>query len=133
MCQCGRYRGDQAQYSDGLHFGATCLEFQTALPPNQPPGVCGPQQGSGGDAAFSRDYNLYKTSGTFSFRREANNVKDRFVVSYQGSTLYDSGCVSGATTVSLPYSGSSTYVNVTVYPNCEGTTGTAWDFTVGCP
>lgn len=51
----------------------------------------------------------------------------------QGSTLYDSGCTSGATTVNLPYSGSSTYVNVTVFPNSEGTTGTVWDFTVGCP
>jgi len=129
----GFYRGQQAMYSDGLHYGATCLELRNNLPPNQPPGVCGPQQGSGSDAAFSRDYNLYKNAGTFSFRRNANTIKDRFVVTHQGNLLYDSGCIAGNATVNLSYSGTSSYVNVTVYPNCEGTTGTAWDFTVGCP
>lgn len=129
----GFYRGQQAMCSDGLHYGATCLELRTNLPPNQPPGECGPQQGSGADTAFSRDYNLYKSAGTFSFRRNANGVKGRFVVTYQGALLYDSGCISGDSTVNLSYSGTSSYVNVTVYPNCEGTTGTLWDFTVGCP
>jgi len=129
----GWYRGDQAQYASGLNFGATCVRSTSALPPTQPSGVCSVKQDSGNDSPFSRDYNLYKTSGTFSFRREALDIKDRFVVSYQGSVLYDSGCVSGSTTVSLPYSGSSTFVNVTVHPNCEGTSGTAWNFTVGCP
>lgn len=131
--QTGFYRGDQAQYPDGLHFGATCLELKTNLPPNQPPGQCGPQQGSGSNAAFSRDYNLFKNAGTFLFRRNANDIKDRFVVTYQGALLYDSGCISGNSAVNLSYSGASSYVNVTVYPNCDGTSSTQWDFTVDCP
>lgn len=62
-------------------------------------------------------------------------VKDRLVITADGTTVYDSGCISTGSspisaTVTIP-SGTSSVV-VTVFPNCEGTTSTLWTLTISC-
>jgi hypothetical protein len=88
--------------------------------------------GSGGDQPYSVNVNLGASSGSFRFTYNTYSVKDRMIVRVNGVALYDTGCVGQNTSVVLNYSG-STVANVEVLPNCEGTSGTAWDFSVGCP
>jgi hypothetical protein len=64
---------------------------------------------------------------------EDDALKDRILVKYEGRILFDTGCVGANGTASLAYSGGSSLVVVQVLPNCEGTTGTAWNFSVSCP
>ncbi|HYO72207.1 MAG TPA: hypothetical protein VEU33_39660, partial [Archangium sp.] len=90
---------------------------------------------AGGNTAYSARVELGKTSGVFRFTYNTYDIKDRMVVRYQGTVLHDTGCVgtSSATALNLSYSGSDAHAIVEVYPNCEGTSGTAWDFVVSCP
>lgn len=92
-------------------------------------------ESSGGDTPYSATVPLNKTSGTFKFTYETYTIKDRMVVKYQGNVLHDTGCrsTSAPVSVNLNFSGSQNYATVDVYPNCAGTTGTAWKFTVSCP
>lgn len=76
---------------------------------------------------------IAQDSGTFNFSREHFSIQDRVTVTYEGKTLYDSGCTGGTDSVAIPYSGDLTKVVVEVEPNCAGTTGTAWNFSVSCP
>lgn len=88
---------------------------------------------AGGDTPFSGSFELGQDSGTFNFSREHFSIQDRVTVTYEGKTLYDSGCTGGTDSVAIPYSGDLTKVVVEVEPNCAGTTGTAWNFSVSCP
>jgi hypothetical protein len=55
-------------------------------------------------------------------------------VIYEGRTIFDTGCVGeGKTGVNISFSGSTTVVTVTVTPNCQGGSGTAWNYTMYCP
>ena len=98
-------------------------------------GACGAQQVAGGDAADTRGIEMGRTSGTFDFSYDTYTIQDDIVVSYQGQTLFDTGCVGASGSTTLSYGpGSSTQITVTVNPNCAGgTSGTAWDYTIGCP
>jgi len=100
-----------------------------------PPGTtpCNQTVQAGGDAPESHNINLAKKSGTFLFKWEMFGIKDRMTVVYQGNIIFDTGCVSGNGTKSITYSGNSQVVTVNVQPNCLGTTGTGWNFQVGCP
>jgi hypothetical protein len=99
----------------------------------EPPQQCPGYNSQGRDTPETRTVNLFKTSGTFQFQRNHYTVKDRMQVFYEGRQLHDTGCTGGSQTINLPYSGTSTLVTVKVTPNCAGTTGTVWDFTVLCP
>ncbi len=109
---------------------------------NLPPPVLPPPGGgtpcdslttSGGNAPESHTVELGQTSGTFDFSWEMYSIKDQMVVKYQGTTLFDTGCVSNSGTQAISYSGSSSEVTVDAIPNCDGTSGTSWNFTVSCP
>jgi hypothetical protein len=95
--------------------------------------ACNSNTHQGGDTPETHNVEMGQPSGTFTFSWDMYTIKDRMIVSYAGTQLYDTGCVSDIGSVSLSYAGTSTQVTVDVLPNCEGTTGTAWDFTVGCP
>ncbi len=95
--------------------------------------ACDSNTHQGGDTPETHQVEMGQTSGTFTFTWEMYTIKDQMIVSYNGTQLYDTGCVSNGGSVPLNYSGTSTKITVVVNPNCEGTTGTAWDFTVGCP
>jgi hypothetical protein len=108
---------------------------QPPEPPEPPAGgtPCNELTTSGGDEPETRTVELGQTSGTFDFFYEMYSQKDQMVVSYEGMTLFDTGCVSGSATNQISYAGSTSQVTVEVVPNCEGGSGTAWDFTVSCP
>jgi len=91
------------------------------------------QSGSDNPETFTID--LGKKSGTFQFDYETYSVKDRMIITYEGKTLYDSGCINtdGIKTEYISYSGNSTAITVAVQPNCEGAVSTKWDFVVYCP
>lgn len=94
---------------------------------------CSTQQVAGADTPETRVIDLGKNHGTFQFDYETYSQKDRITVTYEGTTLFDTGCVGASGTKNLTYSGSSTSVTVTVQPNCAGGSGTSWNFTVYCP
>jgi len=61
------------------------------------------------------------SAGTFTLTYETYGIPDRIVVSYEGQTLFDSGCIgtNGSRTQRISYSGSSALVTVQVTPNCS--------------
>lgn len=111
----------------------------TSPPVDPPPGPPSPPGTKpcnttveGGGGVTSAVYELGQTSGTFSFTYQAFSVPDRFEVIYQGSTLIDTGTVSGGATLTRTYSGTATFVTVIVTGSTSGS-GTAWNVAVGCP
>jgi hypothetical protein len=94
-----------------------------AAPPG-PPGTrpCNAATTSGGEGVTTTVHDLGQSSGTFPFTYEAFSVPDQFEVIYQGTTLLNTGSVSGGATVNLSYSGHATVVTVIV----TGPSGTAW-------
>lgn len=99
-----------------------------------PPSQCNASQVAGGDAPETRTIEMGRSSGTFTFSYDTYFIEDRMVVSYEGRTLFDTGCVGASASKILTYSGTSTRITVQVTPNCTGQfIGTAWTFTVGCP
>lgn len=95
--------------------------------------ACNDQVFAGSDTPETHVVEMGKTGGTFQFDWETFSQEDRIVVTYEGRTLFDTGCVGAHGTEHLTYSGSSTNVTVQVFPNCKGGTGTAWNFKVYCP
>ena len=97
--------------------------------------VCNTSQVAGADTPDTRFVDLKATAGRFVFDYETFGQKDRIIVSYQGGVLFDTGCVgtNGTRSQTLSYSGSDTGVTVEVQPNCEGGTGTQWNYFVHCP
>jgi hypothetical protein len=87
----------------------------------------------GGDAPEVHIVDLGQSFGNFVLTYDMHGIKDRIVVSQGGSVIYDSGCISGAHTERLNLRGFTREIQVRIDPNCEGTNGTAWDFTVHCP
>ncbi len=73
------------------------------------------------------------SQGAFDLSYQAYTAKDQIVIKYEDNVIYDTGCVGGKETVSVNYSGNSSEVTVEVFPNCDGTSSTKWNFTVGCP
>jgi hypothetical protein len=90
---------------------------------------CNAQTTSGGAGVTTNTHALGATSGTFTFTYDAFTVPDRFQVLYEGQPLLDTGFVSGASSRSIAFSGSSSTVTVTVTGSAPGT---AWNYTVGC-
>jgi len=94
---------------------------------------CSALQVSGADTPETRVIDLGINHGTFQFSYETYSQQDEIIVSYEGTVLFDTGCVGASGTQNLTYSGTSTDITVDVHPNCAGGTGTAWAFTVYCP
>lgn len=96
-------------------------------------GTCNATATSGSDAPETHNISLGKSSGTFGFSWDMVGIPDRMVVSVAGRALFDTGCVSGSGSRNISFSGGST-ATVSVTPNCAGnTSGTYWQFNVGCP
>lgn len=116
-----------------ISFNNKCdgsLDSQT----NPPAQSCNAgQQVAGADTPDSRSFEMGRTSATFQFDYDTYSQQDRIQVYYQGSPIYDTGCVGKADTVHPSYSGQSTVIQVVVTPNCAGGSGTQWNYTVHCP
>ncbi len=94
---------------------------------------CNDQQQQGGDAPEVHLIDLGQSFGSFVLDYDVYSVKDQIIVTQSGRTIYNSGCVSGAKSIRLNLSGYSNQISVRVNPNCDGTSGTNWTFTVHCP
>ena len=114
----------------GLLGGVLLSACQTEGDP-----FCGGEPMTGGHdvpAAFPID--MASNAGTFTFRYETRNAKDRVRVSYEGAELFDSGCVGESRSVELTYGpGRTQHVDVSIDTNCESGALTSWLFAVGCP
>ena len=120
------------EYSTGSIFGSGRTDPHPCITLS-PPVPCGSVQVAGGDTPVTRTVELGVSSGTFNFSYDTYSIPDRMVVTYQGRVLFDTGCVGASGSVNLSYAGTDTRVSVSVTPNCSGTTGTGWQFTVSCP
>lgn len=99
-----------------------------------PTGQCNEQQIAGGDTADQRNIEMGQSSGSFNFSYQTYSIRDQVIVTYEGNTLLDTGCVGAANSETLTFSGNSTQIRVQVIPNCSGnTSGTAWNYTASCP
>ncbi len=108
------------------------------VPANQQPPVvhqsrCNDTQKAGGDAPEVHQIDLGVTSGVFRFDYQTYDVKDQIIISQGGRTIFNSGCVGEGRSVQVQFSGYTSVIEVRVNPNCAGSSGTAWNFTVHCP
>lgn len=116
-----------------------CRTFTVKKKPEEPPddadstSMCNETVHAGGNADEKHVINLGRTSGTFTLTYNHYGVPDRIVVTYEGQVLYDPGCEPGADSVQLNFSGSTDWITVEVYANCEGEPDTEWKFEVSCP
>ncbi|MBV6342060.1 VCBS repeat-containing protein [Candidatus Magnetobacterium casense] len=94
---------------------------------------CGTLTEAGGDMAETFNFDMGTNSGNFFFEYDTYSVEDEIMVFYEGKQIYTTGCVGKKDSVPLAFSGTSSIITVTTNPNCTGTTGTAWNFTVSCP
>lgn len=110
----------------------------TTTPANQQPPVvhqsrCNDTQKAGGNAPEVHRIDLGVTSGTFRFDYQTFDIKDQIIISQGGMTIFNTGCVGESRSVQVQFSGYTTMIEVRVNPNCAGSSGTAWNFTVHCP
>jgi alpha-tubulin suppressor-like RCC1 family protein len=104
---------------------------------------------AGGNDKAEYTIELGQTSGRRTLWIDTYTVPDRFKVYYQGQMVADTGCLGSGTeyfctddfvtccnarqcATMFSYSGQETQVTVKVEPNCNGTTDTAWRFSVSC-
>ena len=99
--------------------------------PTNPIFQCDELRVSDGKGFFSFTVEMGDTAGTFPVFYEMYGVPDALTISYEGKVLFDTnGLVSGSSSFSLSFSGSTSKVEVVVTaPN----QGTAWNLLIGCP
>ena len=98
----------------------------------EPEAQCNSAVESGGDAGGGVTVDLGGFVGLAGFSWEMFDIKDQMNITV-GGVQKTTGCVSGTGTIEInipPGAGSAV---VEVVPNCEQTTGTAWEFTFECP
>lgn len=113
--------------------GSQCEQDSNSLCATSTCQSCDGVQVAGADTPVTRRYNMGTTSGNVTFEFETYSVPDRIRVFYENSVIYDTGCVGNSGHTTLSFSGFSKEVRVDVWPNCQGTTGTAWNFKLSCP
>lgn len=92
---------------------------------------CPTTQTSGGQGVTRLVIDLLEMSGTFPVSYEMYNIPDELSIVYEGNTIFSTGgLVSGGSSTSVTYSGTTTIVEVTVNAPLDDT---AWDIFVGCP
>ncbi len=113
------------------------LDLETLLPvlllkPSEPasPINCDALTPSGGEGVTETTHGLGRSSGSFLFSWNAYGIPDRFQIFYQGALIFDSGVISGAGSATVVYAGAATSVLVRV---TGSTSGTFWEYTLGCP
>ena len=95
--------------------------------------ACNTASKSGANPPETITVDIGSSSGTARLDYEMFQVADQMIVEYGGQVVADTGCVSGASSVSLDLGGYSNQVIIRVNPNCRGSDDTMWRFTVTCP
>ena len=98
------------------------------------PTGCGIVNVPGGDAADQRVFEMGRDAGAFVFEWNTYGIADQIAVSYEDKVIFDTGCVGGAGSPTIPYKGASTQITVSVTPDCKaGASGSQWEYAVSCP
>jgi hypothetical protein len=101
---------------------------------------CGDTVKQGGDKPESITIPVGGSSGTASLNYQAFDIPDQMTVYVDGKLAFGTGCVgdnikkgvgAGVGKFQIPPGASN--VRVDVNPNCNGTSGTAWEFKLICP
>lgn len=90
---------------------------------------------SGADQGVTKYIDVGSNEGSIPFMYETYRIRDRITVFHGSEMIYDSGCVGEQRNMQLslrPDVTRSSTIRVTVEPNCAGTTGTLWNFRIGC-
>ncbi|MDB4584256.1 hypothetical protein N9164_13980 [Draconibacterium sp.] len=114
-------------------YGSNLTNSNSTQQPVRHQSNCNDQQQAGGDAPEVHTIDLGQSYGSFVLDYEVYSVKDQIIVTQSGQIIFNSGCISGSNSVSLNLNGFSSQVTVRVNPNCDGSSGTKWNFTVHCP
>ena len=93
--------------------------------------ACGTSTTAGGEGVTTNYYSMGTSAGTVTITYEMYSIPDKMDV-YIGATLVATtgGPVSGAGTLNFSYTPASPYLCRVVV---TGPSGTAWDYTIGCP
>ena len=87
---------------------------------------------SGADTPISRYFTMGLSSGTFAFTYDTYSIPDRIRIFQGDAQIFDTYCVGSRATKTVSLNGKSEEIRVDVEPNCDGTTGTNWEFKVKC-
>ncbi|MDF0603419.1 hypothetical protein P1J78_22055 [Psychromarinibacter sp. C21-152] len=98
----------------------------------EPVAACNSAVDAGGDEGGGVEVDLGGFTGKAGFTWEMFTVKDQMDVTV-GGVSKTTGCVGGAGTFEFDVPPGARIATVKVVPNCEGTTGTQWNFTFECP
>lgn len=93
---------------------------------------CNREQQSGGQEGDHRTVQMGVAAGVIELEYKMYTVPDQLQIFYEGEMLFDSTKRSGGETVSIPFSGRSSRIEVTVTGNQEEE-GTEWEYTIQCP
>ena len=95
-------------------------------------GVCSDVTVHGNNLPDTRIINIGKSTGRINFSYNNYYKKDQINVYYEKKLIFSTGCVNGIGFKQLEIIGKETNLQITVAPNCEGGTGTIWDYVVYC-
>uniref|UniRef100_A0AC35FTB4 Transglycosylase SLT domain-containing protein n=1 Tax=Panagrolaimus sp. PS1159 TaxID=55785 RepID=A0AC35FTB4_9BILA len=128
--------GSPANFTTNLPVacGSQCDAASDSLCASSSCTTCDGQQVAGENTPVTRRYTMGRTSGNLTFVYQTYTVPDRIRVFYENSPIFDSGCIGTEDEMSkeIYFSGNSQELRVDVEPNCDGTTSTAWYFTLPC-
>ncbi|MFZ1481016.1 MAG: hypothetical protein WAT25_09630, partial [Paracoccaceae bacterium] len=95
--------------------------------------TCNSATGAGSDAPETIDVDLGGFQGTAAFSWEMYSIKDRMTLTSGGRLIHDTNCAAGSGRMTFEVVSGMESLRVAVEPNCEGTTGTEWNFNFQCP
>ncbi|MGF1537782.1 MAG: hypothetical protein ACFB4J_15060 [Elainellaceae cyanobacterium] len=109
--------------------------FEVGLLPTadgRPVAYCDLEQASGGQEGDERILQMSRPIGEIEIEYEMFDVPDRLQIIHEGREILDTGFVSSSRRISVPFSGSSGRVKVSLTGNFEIDT-TEWNYTLYCP
>ena len=128
-----RGRGSDSKVSLPVACGSQCETDSSSPCAVSSCQTCSGQQEAGADTPVTRRYNMGISQGTVTFQYQTYSQQDRITVVYESKIIFDTGCVGDHDTHELTFAGQSKELRVDVEPNCEGGSGTRWNFQLKCP
>lgn len=92
---------------------------------------CDREQASGGTQGDRRTLQMTTNQGKVEIEYEMFDVPDRLQLIYEGEEILDTGFISGAGSLSVPFQGNSGRLDVVLTGNT--TTSTQWNYQLSCP
>jgi hypothetical protein len=104
-------------------------------PPGPPRATCNSIVNAGQDIGVTIPIDVSGTTGTIEFQYDTASQPDRMVVFLDRRLVFDTGCLgtNGYRSRSIPLPEGAMTLIVRVEPNCQGGSGTSWDFKLVCP